>query len=497
MKIKNILALVAVALLIPSPMRAQKVQDENQQPSLTHLLNSVHDLSSSDFEGRLAGSAGYDAAANYVKDELASYGVQPFQGDWEQLFEIETNQIENATFNTYVNAADTRTVYVLGNDFCCAGMTGRGYADANVVFCGYGLDAPAFDEYAHVDAKGKVVMVLGGVPNFLPGAVTDKYADIREKARAAQRHGACALVVVNLAKSCAPNEVQGKVYNGEGPHLATFPVIQPTRACGERLLQGEYMSLQQAIDTIQSTMRPQSFHMRKKFEIRVDARYHPSALTHNVVGIYPGSDKKLANEYIVVGAHLDHVGMQGETCLFPGADDNASGVAVLLETARMLHEAFLQPRRSVVFVLFSGAEQQFLGSQIFVSNFSALKNIEAFVNIECVGTGDSLVALGNKQFPDLFQVACDMDSAFTNHTLARSFKTMPKGDAAAFAKVGIPSLVFTNYNGNRHAHVPSDIPENVDRAYIANIAKLVYETVYELTFGDYQGRSIHSKKTKF
>lgn len=497
MKIQQMIAATLLALFLPIMGHAQKVQDENQQPNLTNLLNKIHDLSSKDFEGRLSGTRGYDMAAEYVIDELKSYGVQPYQGDWTQYFQIECNQIENCAFNTYYNASDTRTRYVLGNDFCCAGMTGRGYADAPVVFCGYGIDAAAYDEYEKVDAQGKIVVVLSGVPSFLPSTISNNYQTLRDKARVALKHGACALVVINTSKSCTPFEVQGKVYNGELPHLATFPIIQPTLYCGEKLFEGERVSLKDAMDSLKNSMKPCSFHLRKHFEIEVNAKYHPAAITENIIGIYPGADKKLANEYIVVGAHLDHLGMQGNTCIFPGADDNASGVAVLLETARMLQNAYPQPRRSVVFVLFSGAEYQHLGSQIFVSNFNPLKRIEAFVNIEAVGTGDSIVAIGNNQFPSLYRVAANMDSAFTAGTLARGIKTNCKGDGLVFGKVGIPTLTFSNLNGSQHNHVPSDIPENIDREFLMKAAKLVYETVYELTFGDYQGRSNASRKLRF
>ncbi len=494
LRVITLLLVTAFAL----PIHAQITKpDENQQPSLSHLMTTIHDLCTPEYEGRLAGTDAYMSVTDYVIDRLEEYGVEPYQDEWLQLFQIERNQIENATFYSYVNANDTRQRYVLGNDFCCASMTGRGYADAPVVFCGYGIDAAAFNEYANVDAQGKIVIVLSGVPNFLPSTVTDQFATIRDKAYAAQRHGACALVVINMSKSCPANEVQCRVFNGDKKHLAKFPIIQPTRACAEMLFQNELMPFQTAVDTIAATMKPQSFHLRKHFEIEVNAKYQPEALTANVIGIRPGDDKRLKNEYIVVGAHLDHVGMQGNTCLFPGADDNASGVAVLLETARMLNEAYIHPRRSVIFVLFSGSETEHLGSRIFVSNFSPLRRIEAFVNIECVGTGDSLVAMGNNKFPDLFKVACDMDSAFTGYSLCRSYKTNPKGDAAAFAKIGIPSLVMTNFNGNRHVHVPSDIPENIDRQFLLKAAKLTYETVYELTFGDYMGRTLDSRRTRF
>lgn len=496
MKTKFFVALFA-SLLVPLCALAQVPKDENQPASLNHLMNVVNDLGSDDFVGRMAGTEGYDKSAEYVINELAQYGVQPYQGNWNQLFEIETNEIWNATFRTYLNAQDERTVLVLGRDFCCTGMTGRGYADANVVFCGYGIDDPKFDEYKKVDAQGKIVMILNGAPNFVSKDIARKFT-IREKTRAAMRHGACGLVIVNIGKNAPIAEVQGNIFNGEGPHLATFPVLFATQACAEQLLDGEPLSFQEAVDTIQHTFKPFSFHMRKRFEMRVDTKYHPSAITENIIGIYPGSDSRMSNEYIVVGANLDGIGQQGETCLFPGASENASGVAVLLEVARMLHNAALQPRRSVIFVLFSGSEQQHIGSQIFVSNFKPLNRIEAFIGIENVAMGDSIVAMGNGCYPSLYQVACNMDSAFTDHFLARQFDKLPcSAEALAFDKVKIPSLLFTNMNGGKYHHVPSDIPENVDRQFILRTAKLVYETVYELTFGDYQGRSIRSKRIRF
>ena len=468
-----------------------------QEASLDTLLSHIRELSSSKYEGRLSGTDEYLQAADYVTQALERYGVKPYKGEWAQYFETECNKIENCTFNSYVNSNDTREVYVLGRDFCCAGMTGRGYADAPVVFCGYGIDNGAFNEYADVDAKGKIVMVLSGVPSFLPSAVTDKYVQLRDKARVARAHGACAMVVVNMSPNCSPYEVQGTVYNGELPHLPTFPILQSTRDCGDRLLQNEKMTLEEAVHKIGDSRTPQSFHLRKKFEVDVNAKYHPAALTTNIIGVYPGNDPKLANEYVVVGASLDHVGMQGTTCLFPGADDNASGVAALLETARMLQYAEDQPSRPIVFALFACGEQQHLGSQIFVSNFKPLKNIEAFVNVTAVGVGDSIAVLGNKRYPHLWSVARKVDTLYCGNDVAVGMKTMPKGDAVAFDHVGIPSINITSYKGHRHNHVPSDIVENIDRRYIVKATQLLFETVLDLSFGEYQGRSNASKRLRF
>ena len=468
-----------------------------QVASLDTLLSHIRELSSSRYEGRLAGTDAFLEAAEYVAEALERYGVEPYNGDWTQYFETECNRIENCTFNSYVNSNDTRQVYVLGRDFCCAGMTGRGYADAPVVFCGYGLDAPAFNEYANVDARGKIVMVLSGVPGFLPSNITDKYIQIRDKARVAMAHGACALVVVNMSSTCSAYEVQGNVYNGDLPHLATFPIIQPTHSCAKQLLDKELYTFDELVQKINEKMEPMSFHLRKKFEIEVNATYHPAALTANVIGIYPGSDSKMNGEYIVVGASLDHVGMQGTTCLFPGADGNASGVAALLETARMLQMAPEQPSRSIIFVLFSASEQQHLGSEIFVSNFTPLKAIEAYIDVNSIGCGDSIAVFGNKRYPKLWNVARMVDTLYCGNNMLVGYKTNPKGDATAFDYVGIPSLNITSFKGKRHMYVPSDIVENIDRNYIVKATQFLYETVLELSFGEYQGRSAASKRIRF
>ncbi len=470
---------------------------ERSEVATDSLQKHVAELAAAVYEGRLAGTRGYERATDYVISCLKRYGVKPHNGEWLQWFETECNEVENCKFNTYYAGSDDKTVYVLGNDFACSGMTGRGYADAPVVFCGYGMDAPAFDEYASVDAQGKIVVVVTGVPmpNWLPSTVTDEYVSLRDKARTAQKHGAVALVAINLSRSCMPYEAQARVYSGGLPHLATFPILQPTRVCGEQILADEGWNIDTVLADMARDMKPKSFHLRKRMEIDVNAKYRPNALTANVVGVLEGSDKALKNEYVVVGAHLDHVGMQGETALFPGADDNASGVAAALEVARQLSAK--RPKRSVVFVFFSAAENQYQGSRVFVSNFSPLRRIEAFVNIEAVSSGDSLVVYGDNRYPALWGIASNADTAGIHLMVRDEAKTNPKGDAVAFDAIGIPSIVITTLNGRQHNHVPSDIAENIDRWILTQSARLLLGTVKELGFGDYQGRSLRSRAYKF
>lgn len=475
---------------------------EVHRDSLLHantdtLMKHIRILASSEYEGRVAGSQAYIDAANYCAGVLASYGVKPLDDEWAQWFEVELNEVENCNFHTYVNDNDTRIRYVLGRDYICASMTGRGYVAAPVVFCGYGIDDRSYDEYGPVDVQGKIVLCLTGVPDFLPSKVTDRYATLRDKAAVARKHGAVGLVAINVSETCRPNEVQHFAYCGEGKHMPTFPMVQPTMEMGNALLADEQMTLDSVMEVLASTRKPSSFHLRKSFEININAKYHPSSPTCNVVGVLPGHDERMKNEYVVVGAHLDHVGKQGATCIFPGADDDASGVAALLETARLLTtmapDSIEYTKRPILFVLFSGGELQHLGSRIFVDNFPKLKNVECFIGAECIGAGDSINVLGNKRFPDLWNIALHNDTIGANR-MVRSMRTLPKGDALPFARVGIPSLVFTHFQGNHHDHVPSDISENIEREILTKNASLMAQVIYELALGDYQGRSFRSKR---
>ena len=208
---KKFISLFAIlAVLIPFVANAQEqdTKDTLLRANTDTLMKHIRILSSSQYEGRMAGSQAYLDAANYCAEVLASYGVKPFQGEWGQYFEVEYNEIENCNFYTYTHDSDVRVQYVLGRDYVCSSMTGRGYTNAPVVFCGWGIDHRAFDEYASVDVRGKIVLCLSGVPEFLPGKVTEHYSTLREKADVARKHGAVGLVCINMSETCRPYEVQ-------------------------------------------------------------------------------------------------------------------------------------------------------------------------------------------------------------------------------------------------------------------------------------------------
>ena len=496
--IKNykLAALAALFIVFALPMAQAQKEVPIPDVSTDSLMKHIIELSSETYAGRMAGSNGYDKAARYAERLLRRYGAHPVR----QEFRVECNEVENCKFNVYRPGSKEKRVFTLGNEFCCAGMTGRGYVDAQMVFCGYGIDNGVFDEFKKVDVQGKIAVVLTGLPEegIVASNIAEHYATLRDKARTAEKHGAIGMMAVNISNSCRANEPQGRVFCGELPHLTTFPILHLTLDCAREIFNEELMGIDSAISQITRTRKPCSFALLKKAEIDVNAFYRPTAATTNVVGMLPGTDSRISDELIVIGASLDGVGMQGETCLFPGADINASGVAAVLEVARLLSKPDYRPKRSVVFVLFSGSEQQFLGSRVFLENYTKLRKIEAFLNVQNIGCGDSIVLLGDNKYPTLTDIAVNRDSIPGRHNIMHNpEKTNPRGDAKAFDAIGIPSMVFTTHNGMQHNRVSSDIWENIDRRILTMTAQLLVEATCELGEGLYQGRSPRSRAFRF
>ena len=205
-KICGRLMSVCVAVLMAWPV-ALSAQQYDLDPlpveavSTDSLMKHIVELSSEPYAGRLAGTVGHERAMRYVEQNFRRYGLSQIN---VQQFPIECNEIENAKFNTYLPGSKEKRVFTLGNEFCCAGMTGRGYVDAQMVFVGYGISESAYDDYKGVDVQGKVAVVLTGLPDWMPASVGEHYNSLRDKARTAERHGAIGLLAINTSRGVMP-----------------------------------------------------------------------------------------------------------------------------------------------------------------------------------------------------------------------------------------------------------------------------------------------------
>jgi len=292
------------------------------------------------------------------------------------------------------------------------------------------------------------------------------------------------LILVASAEQWQPRAI-ASVLHGPGRHLPAFPQLEVGPAVADELLAGGGSTIAQLKARIDQQRKPASLALPSRVAIEVSATYEAAAKTDNVIAVLPGQDPELREECVVVGAHLDHVGRQGDVVL-PGANDNASGAAVVMAVAEAFAAARIRTRRTVVFVLFSAEEQGLYGSRHYVAHPRCpLAHTVAMINADCVGFGDAIQVGGQETYPRLWAVARSRDDAVTHRMIDESW---PGGgaDAKPFHEAGVPTAYFATKNSYAHLHDASDTPETLDPALLESVARLVFLTVNEVAQGRYQ-----------
>ncbi len=452
------------------------------------LLDQVEALTSGAMNGRLPGTEGYRLAAELAAEHFADLGLQP-GGDkgFFQTLPIEANEVIGQPNFGISGAPDS---YTLGEDYVFRGFTGGGDYSAPVVFCGYGLSFPdrGYDDYADVDVEGKIVLVLKQGPGW---ALPDDggwqgMSNPRPKARTAAAHGALAVLMIAKPNDKNPQPLIGSVMHGEGQHLKDVPQLQISQAVAAELLKNSDLSLSELQSRIDETQSPSSRPLELTVDLKVETRYQPAAETWNVVGILPGSDPDLSTEFLVLGAHLDHVGGQAEKALFPGANDNASGSAAVMEIAEAFVRAGQAPPRTLVFVLFAGEEQGLIGSQYYADNpVRPLESTVAMMNFDCIAHGDSIRVGGGKSAPLLWGRTLQLDAVAENLMIPGTWRG-GGADATPFFNQGLPTLYFVTTNTYTHLHRTSDRVQTLNGDLFQAITRLGYRTASWIADGGYQ-----------
>jgi hypothetical protein len=371
------------------------------------------------------------------------------------------------------------------------GFTGSGDFSLPVAFCGYGISRPdlGYDDYANIDVKDKVVMVFKQNPTWKVSDSTWGKDYPREKSRVAFEYGAKGILFVSRPNDSKPQPLIGSVMHGEGEQLFAFPQLQISSEAANDLLSASELSINECQTKIDESKNPFSFVTDSKAEILVKANYEKFAKTVNVVGLLEGSDQNLKDEYLIIGAHLDHVGSQAGL-LFPGANDNASGSAGVIEIAEAFQASKIKPKRSILFVLFASEEQGLFGSKYFVENMNIHpEKVVAMFNLDCIGYGDSIQVGNGKSSPDLWNTANKIDQENFNLMIKNTWSS-GGADLTPFYEAGIPGLYFVSKYSYDHLHLPSDVPETLNSELCEKIVKLVYLTALEVANGNYKRETL-------
>ena len=455
------------------------------------LLKNVRILSSADFDGRLPGSEGYNKAAQFIADKFLELGITPAGEEmYFQNFNIEYNKIESpVSFKTLVDG-DTIN-YSLGKDFVFRGFTGSGNFTLPVVFCGYGISRPDlnYDDYEGINVTNKIVMVFKQNPKWKNDDKDWGTNYPREKSLVAKKHGAKGILFLSLPNDEKPQPLIGSVLHGDGEQPVDFPQLQISFEAANRLLSKTGFTISDCQTKIDEKKKPISMNLITRAHIEVNAGYEKYSPTKNIVAIIEGSDEKLKDEYVVIGAHLDHVGSQAGM-LFPGANDNASGSAAVLEIAKAFVKGGLQPKRSVIFVLFAGEEQGLLGAKHFVESWKkGYDKITAMINLDCIGYGDSIQVGNGKSSPKLWEIADQIDETSFNSMVERTWNG-GGADATPFHEKAIPCLYFVTTNSYDHLHQTTDEVSTLNPTLFEKVVRLAHLTALEVANGNYERETV-------
>ena len=361
------------------------------------ILNHIKTLSDDRYEGRRAGEIGDRKAARYIIRHFRAAGLDPMggrPGSFRQQFDfISGVKVGRRNSLTFIYEDGSRSRLHSGKEFVPFGFSSSEEASGEIVFAGYGISADTlgYDDYAEIDVAGKIVLLLRYSPDGTnPHGDFSRYTSLRYKAMKAREKGA---VAVMIASGPADEEDENYlVKSGFGHRGASvgIPVVYLTMKSAIDIIEHAGKDLKEVQEQMNEQRESVTFTIPIFAEIETDVEKVPATST-NIVGGVEGTDPELKDEYIVVGAHYDHLGWGGDGAMIKdtvaihnGADDNASGIAGLIELAEWF-AANPQPR-SLIFVAFGAEELGLLGSATFADKPPVPRDqITAMVNMDMIG----------------------------------------------------------------------------------------------------------------
>jgi Zn-dependent M28 family amino/carboxypeptidase len=419
-------------------------------------------LADDSLEGRGTGTEGFAQAAAYVTDQFQKAGLQPAgEHGFVQPVELNVLQLDEQNSSLELVRDGNPESFQFGEEGYLFATTNAAPVEAPVVFVGYGMRIPEkqYDDFAGLDLKGKIVAYVSGGPATIPTSVKAHYQSGEERRKNLAAAGAIGMVLFPNPKAeevpwsrGAGARFSGRMELQKSASTAPAPefsmVVNPAHA--EKFFAGSGHTFKELVDLLGTTDKPLP-HFPLAVSIRAKTGVKRStAQSQNLAGVLPGSDAKLKNEYVVISAHLDHLGVgqpvNGDK-IYNGAMDDASGIASLIEVARAMRDSNARPKRSILFLAVTAEEKGLLGSEYFAANPTVKGHIVADLNmdmylplfplkfLEVQGLGES--TLGD----DIADV-CNDSGVTVQADKQPDHVRFIRSDQYSFIKKGVPSLAF-------------------------------------------------------
>ena len=471
---------------IPTPAPASSTAEE--------ISSHVRTLASDEMMGRGVDTPGIDMARDYIAQEFKKYGLLP-GGDHEsylQRLEVVTGVEVREPSAASLGKSSALAVNA---DWTPLGLSASGAAEGELVFVGYGITAKdyGYDDYAGVDVKGKIVLVLRYEPPpknsnspFRKSPQASRHATLQAKIANAHDHGAAGMILVDLSLPKAGAKELISTRRSLGRREANLIAVQIRREIVEQRLQAEGLSLSELKNKIDREEKPSSTAIPALSAALTVKLEKITRSTDNVVAVLPGSDPQLKQENIVIGAHYDHLGLgyfgtpdsSIEGQIHNGADDNASGAAVLMTLAARLSRLPDRPPRTIVFVAFTGEELGLFGSRYFV-NYPPfpIALTKAMINLDMVGRMKD-----NHVIVESVDSAKEFRGLISRAAQGLEVEMKPGGgrsDHVSFYNKEIPALHF--FTGSHpDYHRPSDDWEKLNIQGMVKVSDMVLSLVREI-----------------
>ncbi len=400
---KNLIVVLSVLFLL-APVRGQKKEAVFDG---RRALDLIKVLSDDAMEGRRSGLPGAEKAAGLITDKLREWGLEPAgeKGSYFQEFDLQ-DLFSVAPGASLEIKAGERTMPFRYDDgifdeWRVCDLSGSGRFEAEIVLAGYGLHLPdkAYDDYAGADVRGKVVLINGGFPEKLklPG---DADLSVDKRVRDARALGAKAVLIAPDPAPIGRQTTYPEFFRVKKEDFDPgFVVLGINEAVLDFVVDGLPLDQRVYYATLQAEGKPRPVATGIRAGIVVATSLLAKARTRNVLAKISGTDRKLKEEVVILGAHMDHLGMAPAGGAFNGANDNASGTAVVMEAARTMKANNIRPRRSIVFALWAAEEQGLFGSEHYVAHpIYPLERTVANINLDMVGQGGSQIGFGGIYF---------------------------------------------------------------------------------------------------
>jgi hypothetical protein len=488
---RALLALVAVALLTAAT--AVPIG----QADATRFLNDVKALASPQMEGRGAGTRGLKLATKLIVNCYKELHIQPAGVDgYLQPFTVTTGARLQSGNRFMVTIGEKKKDLKAEQDFVPFSFSSSGQVSAPVVFAGYGITADEYqyDDYANLDVKDKIVVALRYEPSGFAAKSGNqgltRHSQLITKAINARNHGAKAVVIVNGKLGDSEEDLLTRFGTVNGPENAGIVFVQVKNAVAESWFQAAGKSIKDTQEEINSSTNPASFAFPDTVHLALNVDIETTRATvNNVLAYLPGQ----TDEYVIVGAHYDHLGRGNIDSLapsqigqiHPGADDNASGTAGVLELARLLAPESGQLKRGILFMHFAGEELGLLGSAEWVKEPTRpLEKAATMINMDMIGRiKDNKVYIGGVGTGSTFKPILDQTLKDSGFKVEYSPGGYESSDHTSFVTKKIPVLFF--FSGlHSDYHKPSDTWEKINARSAAKLLDIVARATIQLANAD-------------